>query len=218
MAKTAAALGTGTDADDVRARQRVAQQALEGGSAQTKTATCQHRDQRARQAQLADDEACTCDRLAPQHTQYRQWGDKALALYQSEAEGRHQDREQAPGFAPSGILARFTQCPHLPVAAVAAVGAWAQGRQVGPVRVIKRCVRYMLRRLILRLGCATRRKGSHSDFTLWRRTIQRNTGAPTSAVMMPTSSSAGRAISRPAISADVSNSAPASADSGTTQR
>ena len=41
---------------------------------------------------------------------------------------------------------------------------------------------------------------AHSSRTFWRRTIQMNTGAPMTAVMMPTSISSGRAMTRPTMS------------------
>ena len=59
---------------------------------------------------------------------------------------------------------------------------------------------------------------AHSADTRRRRTIQMNTGAPTKAVTMPTSSSAGRATSRPATSARISSTAPARAEPGRISR
>ena len=52
-----------------------------------------------------------------------------------------------------------------------------------------------------RCGRHGRGGGHHRALTFFRRTIQMKTGAPTKAVTMPTSSSAGRAISRPSTSA-----------------
>ena len=48
----------------------------------------------------------------------------------------------------------------------------------------------------------------HTDTSFRRRTSQMKNGAPTSAVTIPTPSSAGRAITRPRMSADSSTIAP----------
>src|SRR5699024_7932000 len=59
---------------------------------------------------------------------------------------------------------------------------------------------------------------AHSCLTFWRRTIAMRTGAPTSAVMIPTSISAGRATTRPTTSETVTRTAPVSAENGSSQR
>src|SRR5690606_31668496 len=60
--------------------------------------------------------------------------------------------------------------------------------------------------------------GGHSSRSFCRRTMYTKKGAPMSAVMMPTSISAGRATMRPTTSAAVSSPAPTRAEKGSSHR
>ena len=83
-------------------------------------------------------------------------------------------------------------------------GEHAEHAQVGPQRQ--------------RAGAHGDPAAAHSSASLGRRTSQMNAGAPIAAVTMPTSSSAGRAITRPATSLASSSSAPSTMLYGTIQR
>ncbi len=181
--------GAPGDPEDVGAGQRVARHGLEDRARQRQRRADEHRRQRPGQSQVQHDEPVAGPAAAQQDVEDLPDREREVAPADVHRHGQRQQDEAAHH--------QYQRPP-----------AQRPGERAEPqplARLHDRRLRDVHR-------------GAHSFTSFLRRTSAMKKGAPNTAIMMPTSSSAGRATTRPRTSATRSSAAPSRPEQGSSQR